>query len=326
MQAPAVQAGWVLGRAAQAMPQAPQCITLVAVEVSQPLLGSLSQSPKLPVHMPTAQRPIAHDGAALAGAHTAPQPPQWSVLAAVSTQPPLQHARPAAQGWASLQPGTHSLPRQRVPGAQWLSAVQATQRRVVVSQRGIAAPASAPDAAQAMSSRQPAVQRRAIGSQYSPVGQRSLVGVHATQRPVAVSQAVRPSSLPAAVVVAAAEGRARVGGHVDAGVARPRVEAHVHRHVHGGHVDAQVGRAAVFGAAHHRVARTPQEHDGPTHHPPRRKSHGHDGFTARGDRQASQRRASAMSASASSSRVGAGQRDAASTARKARWLSRAARR
>jgi hypothetical protein len=179
------------------MPQAPQCITLVAVEVSQPLLGSLSQSPKLPVHMPTAQRPIAHDGAALAGAHTAPQAPQWSVLAAVSTQPPLQHARPAAQGWASLQPGTHSLPRQRVPGAQWLSAVQATQRRVVVSQRGIAAPASAPDAAQAMSSRQPAVQRRAIGSQYSPVGQRSLVGVHATQRPVAVSQAVRPSSLPA---------------------------------------------------------------------------------------------------------------------------------
>ena len=42
---------------------------------------------------------------------------------------------------AASQPGTHWLPMQRWPRVQWSSTTQATQARVVGSQRGAVTPA-----------------------------------------------------------------------------------------------------------------------------------------------------------------------------------------
>ena len=59
--------------------------------------------------------------------HCIPQAPQWDALVSVSAQVPSQHVWPTPQGRVSLHPATQVPPRQRVPGAQWSSAVQPTQ-------------------------------------------------------------------------------------------------------------------------------------------------------------------------------------------------------
>jgi len=133
-QAPSEQRAVVLGRLAQARPQPPQWAVVVAVLVSQPLAALMSQSPKEPVHKPTAQAPMEHTGAPLATLQIIPQPPQWAMLSCGSTQALSQQARPEGQGCEALQPGTHRLPEHTSPAGQWASVTHWTQRRVGSSQ------------------------------------------------------------------------------------------------------------------------------------------------------------------------------------------------
>jgi len=80
------------GPARQAVPQAPQCIGLVAVLASQPLAALPSQSAK-PMLQVRPQLPAAHAGVALvAPAHIVVHVLQAAGLLCVSTQVPAQHA------------------------------------------------------------------------------------------------------------------------------------------------------------------------------------------------------------------------------------------
>ncbi len=175
-------------RAAHAIPHAPQWFAEVWVLVSQPFDGSMSQSAKGAVHAPTEQRPFMHAGIALATMHRASHAPQWAVFDCTSTQPPAQHVCPEGHARVALHPATQRLPTQRLPGAQWSSVTHSTQRRAMGSQRPELTPPS-PAAMHAASSRQPSAQRLVAATQYCPIGQRSLVAVQGTQRPVAVSHA-----------------------------------------------------------------------------------------------------------------------------------------
>ena len=86
---------------AQDRPHAPQFVVLEATSLSQPLLGSPSQSANPARHDATAHPPDRHAPMAFAGAHTLPQPPQLARLEPrLTSQPfaelPSQSAKPLA--------------------------------------------------------------------------------------------------------------------------------------------------------------------------------------------------------------------------------------
>lgn len=70
-------------------------------EVSQPLVGLLSQFPKFALHAPSVQVPVAQDSAAFARLQGTPQAPQSVSVLRGSSQPfalfPSQFPNPAAQ-------------------------------------------------------------------------------------------------------------------------------------------------------------------------------------------------------------------------------------
>ncbi|MFO0627632.1 MAG: hypothetical protein U0325_18635 [Polyangiales bacterium] len=168
------------------MPQPPQCIRSVCGFTSQPLAASRSQSAKGAVHAPTAQVPLRHAGAPLGTRQAAPQAPQWAVFSCGFTQPPPQQVCPAGQGCDEEHPATQVAPTQRLPAGQWASTTHSTHRRDPTSQRPPVTPASAAGIAQSRSSRQPGA-HWSRAAQNEPVGQRSRVGRHRTQRPDIVS-------------------------------------------------------------------------------------------------------------------------------------------
>ncbi len=86
----------------QRVPQAPQWVALVPRLVSQPLLGSPSQSPKPSLQRARVHAPAAQPATPLATTHALPQAPQWAGAVASSTSQPLagspsQSAKPASQ-------------------------------------------------------------------------------------------------------------------------------------------------------------------------------------------------------------------------------------
>ncbi len=102
-----------MARAGHIAPQAPQCITLVRVSTSQPLVASLSQLLKPALHdtpqVPAAQvaLPLARRGQALS------QRPQWSRLVPRAVSQPLaallsQLPKPAAQAPRPHMPALHT--------------------------------------------------------------------------------------------------------------------------------------------------------------------------------------------------------------------------
>jgi hypothetical protein len=93
------------------LPQTPQFETLVRRSLSQPFARLPSQFPKLRLHDPNVQVPVAHDALAFAKAQAAPQAPQFeSVLSAVS-QPfaasPSQSAKFPTQEFTRHAPASH---------------------------------------------------------------------------------------------------------------------------------------------------------------------------------------------------------------------------
>jgi len=76
----------------QTRPQLPQLSGSEVVSTSHPLLGSWSQSACSLSHVSTHVPPVQVADVVPADEHTMPQPPQWSVLTAVSTQPLSQHS------------------------------------------------------------------------------------------------------------------------------------------------------------------------------------------------------------------------------------------
>ena len=177
-----------LARAAQTMPQPPQCATALRVSVSQPLAGSMSQLPAPSAQAITAQRPATHEAVAAGRVQVIPHPPQWAVFTCRSTQPPPQQVWPAGQARVALQPVTHTLPMQSRPAGQCSSVTQSTQVRDVTLQRRVLAPPSPVRTAQPSSLRQPGAQRLELASQCWSAGPRSFVERHCTQLPEAVSQ------------------------------------------------------------------------------------------------------------------------------------------
>jgi hypothetical protein len=101
-QRPAAQLAVEFAGVGQARPHAPQCVALVCVGASQPLVASPSQSAKSALQA-NPQRPAAQAALALAGAgHTFPHAPQWVALVCVAASQPLvaspsQSAKPALQ-------------------------------------------------------------------------------------------------------------------------------------------------------------------------------------------------------------------------------------
>jgi hypothetical protein len=171
-QRPAAHAATAPGRVAQAMPQPPQCATVLVVSVSQPLVALPSQFSKGATQLATAQAPLMHAGAARGGSQRVPHAPQFATLAAVSTQAPLQQVCPVGQARMGLQPGAQTLPAQSVPAGQCVSLRHSTQARVATLQRpprGVPpslTPASpTTPGAQPSSSRQPGTQRFIAPSQ-----------------------------------------------------------------------------------------------------------------------------------------------------------------
>jgi hypothetical protein len=133
-----------LAPARQALPHMPQCAVAVPSATSQPLAGSLSQSPKPVSQRPTVQRLLTHAGAPLALIHAAPQAPQWAAELAVLTHAPSQQVSAPGHARSGEQPSTQALATQRWPAAHCVSAVQATQALRAVSQRGVAGVAAQP--------------------------------------------------------------------------------------------------------------------------------------------------------------------------------------
>jgi len=110
-QTPAVHAPEALA-GAHACPHPPQFAVPAAMSVSQPFAGSMSQSANPATHDATAQLPARHAGTAFAGAHDAPQPPQFTTLVRMfASQPfaafPSQFSKPLAH--TMVQPdATHA--------------------------------------------------------------------------------------------------------------------------------------------------------------------------------------------------------------------------
>jgi hypothetical protein len=127
--APAVHRGVEFGSDGQALPQAPQWATVVAVDVSHPSVAVplLSPNPALQTkpHVPTRHARVE---LGLAG-HTFPHVPHWSgLLPVLTSQPfaeaPSQSENPAAHTHAQSRPehvdtapagGAHSQPFPGVP-------------------------------------------------------------------------------------------------------------------------------------------------------------------------------------------------------------------
>ncbi len=203
--APIAQALLAWARAGHATPQPPQWLVLVRVSTSQPLAAMPSQSPKGAVQRATAQTPATQPGSALGAVQAVPQAPQLAGLRVVSTQPPEQQVRPVGQARAASQPGTQTLPVQRVPAGQWSSTTHCTQLWVATLQRlrseprpPSAAPASAPEVTrQPWSSWQPATHTLVPAAQCWSLGQVSREGRQATHRPLVASHTRSPMALPA---------------------------------------------------------------------------------------------------------------------------------
>ncbi len=111
-QRPAVQAG-VPCSTRQAVPHAPQCVTLVPVSVSQPLPAIMSQSASGAAQAPTAQAPMTHAAVPPITMHALPQRPQWPVLVRRSVSHPFsgfmsQSAKPSSQRPTAQRPPAQS--------------------------------------------------------------------------------------------------------------------------------------------------------------------------------------------------------------------------
>ena len=178
----------------QARPQAPQWAALARVSTSQPLLGLLSQSPKL-VAQTAPQTPAAQKVVALGPAgHAVPQAPQWSGSLARLVQVPAQLRCPVWQ-LTPHWPAEHTVPLgQTVPQAPQLVLLVL----VLTSQPLAASPSqSAKPAAQAASVQAPALQRVvALGSAQArphPPQWAALVAVSVSQPLAAwLSQSPKP--------------------------------------------------------------------------------------------------------------------------------------
>ena len=101
-QALEAQVGIAFARAGQAMPQAPQLVTLRVTSVSQPVAGLPSQLPKPVLQAPSTHDEDEHVAPAWAKLQTIPQAPQLSAsLVMLVSQPlvtlPSQLARLASQ-------------------------------------------------------------------------------------------------------------------------------------------------------------------------------------------------------------------------------------
>jgi hypothetical protein len=95
----------------QLVPHAPQ-LTSVVSGVSQPLPGTLSQSPKPTLHATRAHTPPAQLVAAFVRAHGTPQPPQSVSVSSGSSQPLFgfrsQSAKPESQASTVHRPLVHA--------------------------------------------------------------------------------------------------------------------------------------------------------------------------------------------------------------------------
>jgi hypothetical protein len=115
---------------AQAVPQAPQLVTVVFRFVSQPFVGFESQLPKPALQVPSVHVPVAQLSVALARSHTTPQPPQFVRLVVAFSQPlfglPSQFAKPVAHV------GTQAPPVQVVVPFAFVHAVPQPPQFVVV--------------------------------------------------------------------------------------------------------------------------------------------------------------------------------------------------
>src|SRR5262245_61823378 len=107
---------WLLALAnwPHTMPQPPQFWSEL-MSVSQPVIGSLSQSEKPGLHAPTPHTPSLHEISALAGAgHLMPQPLQLSTsLLVLASQPVLgsmsQSVKPGLHAETTQAPLAHSM-------------------------------------------------------------------------------------------------------------------------------------------------------------------------------------------------------------------------
>jgi hypothetical protein len=93
-----------------ALPQRPQCTTLVSMFVSQPVAGVPSQSPKPAVHV-VLQPPATQ----VVPGQTLAQRPQCEGLDARDTHAPSQHVSPAAQRQPESTPGTSGASASKIP-------------------------------------------------------------------------------------------------------------------------------------------------------------------------------------------------------------------
>ena len=112
MQAPATQAAVPLATT-HWLPQRPQWFVVVRRLVSQPLVGSPSQSPKPTLQTPTPQRPSRHAAVPFGITHVRPQAPQFVALVCVSISQPFiafmsQSPRPVAQPPITHDPAVHA--------------------------------------------------------------------------------------------------------------------------------------------------------------------------------------------------------------------------
>jgi hypothetical protein len=108
---PAEHVGFAFGSMGQRVPHAPQFIGLTFTLISQPLLGSASQSAKFGAHE-DAHTPAPHV-ATVPGrgeVHTRPQPPQWLTLARVSASQPVA-GLPSQSAKPALHSVAHALAR-----------------------------------------------------------------------------------------------------------------------------------------------------------------------------------------------------------------------
>jgi hypothetical protein len=133
-QRPPAQSTTLFARGAQAARHAPQWRASESVLVSHPLVGSSSQSAKVPAQAPTAQLPFMHAGVAFETAQRASQRPQCAVFDCGSTQAPPQQVWPVGHARSAVQPATQVLPTQSVPAAQWSLVTHSRHARVAVSQ------------------------------------------------------------------------------------------------------------------------------------------------------------------------------------------------
>ncbi|TVR04586.1 MAG: hypothetical protein EA398_01770 [Deltaproteobacteria bacterium] len=99
----------------QTVPQAPQCMLLTRVSVSQPVRMFASQFAKSSVHAASWHSPLMHTPSALSASQRVPQPPQFSASAVTSVSQPVstspsQLDQPTLHAEITQAPSTQSLP------------------------------------------------------------------------------------------------------------------------------------------------------------------------------------------------------------------------